>query len=55
MTDNSQRAFAEAVFERDGGESKPSDALKLEAARRAAVVENMRRLRALRLAKNAKQ
>jgi hypothetical protein len=54
MTDNSQRALAETVFERGVGESEPSDALKLEEKRRAAVVENMRRLRALRLAQNAK-
>ena len=56
MTDNSQLALAETVFDRGhAGESEPSDALKLEAARRAAVVENTRRLRALRLAQNAKQ
>ena len=56
MTDNSQRALAETVFDRGhAGESEPNDAFKLEEARRAAVVENMRRLRALRLAQNAKQ
>ncbi len=56
MTGNSQLALAETVFDRGhAGESEPSDALKLEAARRAAVVENTRRLRALRLAQNAKQ
>jgi hypothetical protein len=52
MTDNSQRALADTVFLRDAGEREPSDALKLEETRRAAVVENMRRLRALRLAQN---
>ena len=54
MTDSSQRALAETVFQRDEtGERAPSDALKLEEARRAAAVENMRRLKALRLAQNA--
>jgi hypothetical protein len=54
MTDSSQRALADTVFQRDEtGERAPSDALRLEEARRAAAVENMRRLRALRLAQNA--
>jgi hypothetical protein len=54
MTDSSQRALAETVFQRDEtGERAPSDAIKLEEARRAAAVENMRRLKALRLAQNA--
>ena len=56
MVDPRQRELAEAVFDREhAGEREPSDALKLEEARRAVVVENMRRLRALRLAQNAKQ
>jgi hypothetical protein len=55
MTNSSERALKESVFERDQtGERGPSDALKLEEARRAAAVENMRRLKALRLAQNAK-
>jgi hypothetical protein len=55
MTNSSERALKESVFERDqAGERGPSDALKLEEARRAAAVENMRRLKALRLAQNAK-
>jgi hypothetical protein len=55
MTDSSQRALADTVFQRDEtGERAPSDALKLEEARRAAAVENMRRLKALRLAQDAK-
>jgi hypothetical protein len=55
MTDSSQRALAETVFQRDEtGERAPSDALKLEEARRQAAIENMRRLKALRLAQNAK-
>jgi hypothetical protein len=54
MTDSSQRALAETVFQRDEtGERASSDALRLEEARRAAAVENMQRLKALRLAKNA--
>jgi hypothetical protein len=54
MTDSSQRALAETVFQRDEtAERAPSDALKLEEARRAAAVENMRRLKALRLAQDA--
>jgi hypothetical protein len=55
MIDNGQRVIAETVFQREEtGERKPGDALKLEEARREATVENMRRLRALRLAQNAK-
>jgi hypothetical protein len=54
MIDSSQRALAETVFQRDEtGERASSDALRLEEARRAAAVENMQRLKALRLAKNA--
>jgi hypothetical protein len=54
MTDSSQRALAETVFQRDEtGERAPSDALRLEEAPRAAAVENMRRLKAMRLAQNA--
>ena len=55
MTDSSQRALADTVFQRDEtGERAPSDALKLEEARRAAAVGNMRRLKALRLAQDAR-
>jgi hypothetical protein len=55
MTDSSQRALADTVFQRDEtAERAANDALKLEEARRAAAVENMRRLKALRLAQNAK-
>jgi hypothetical protein len=55
MTDSSQRALADTVFQRDEtAERAQSDALKLEEARRAAAVENMRRLKALRLAQDAK-
>jgi len=55
MTDNNQRALAETIFEREQRrESEISDALKMEAARHAAAVENMHRLRALRLVRDAK-
>lgn len=55
MTDSSQRALADTVFQRDEtGERAPSEALRLEETRRAAAVENMRRLKALRLAQNAR-
>jgi hypothetical protein len=55
MTDSSQRALADTVFQRDEtGERGPSEALRLEETRRATAVENMRRLKALRLAQNAR-
>jgi hypothetical protein len=54
MTDNSQRALADTIFEREAtGERDTSNALKLEEARRAAALENMHRLRRLRLSRNA--
>jgi hypothetical protein len=49
MTDNNQRALAETIFERQQ-ERQVSEALKIEAARHAAAIQNMQRLRALRLA-----
>jgi hypothetical protein len=56
MPDPKQRALAETVFERNQRrEAEISDALKQEAARRAAVVKNMHRLRALRLARDIKK
>ena len=55
MSDTNQRAVAETVFERNQRrEAEINDALKQEAARRAAVVKNMQRLRALRLARDKK-
>jgi len=55
MTDNNQRALAETVFEREQRrEREINGALKMEAARHAAAVENMHRLRALRLVRDAK-
>jgi hypothetical protein len=54
MTDNGQRALADLIFERDTtGERDTRNALKLEEARRAAALENMQRLRQLRLSRNA--
>ena len=50
MTDNDQRILADTIFGREAtGERDTKDALKLEEARRAAALENMRRLRQLRL------
>ena len=54
MTQN-QRELAETVFERnERREAEISDALKQEHARREAAVKNMYRLRAIRLARDAK-
>jgi len=50
MSDAKQRNVAESVFNRNQRrEAEINDALKQEAARHAAVVTNMHRLRALRL------
>jgi len=55
IADDNQRALAETLFEREQRrEREIGDALKIEAARHAAVVENMHRLRSLRLAREAK-
>jgi len=55
MTDDRQRALAETVFHREQQrEREISDALKMEAARYAGAVQNMQRLRTLRLAREAK-
>jgi hypothetical protein len=55
MTDSDQRAFAESIFERNQRrEAEINAALKQENARREAAVRNMYRLRALRLARDAK-
>jgi hypothetical protein len=52
MSDTKQREIAESVFERnERREAEISDALRQEAARHAAVVENMHRLRTLRLSR----
>ena len=50
-----QRDVAETVFERNQRrEAEINDALRQEHARREAAVKNMYRLRALRLAREAK-
>jgi hypothetical protein len=55
MSDTKRRAVAESVFSRNQRrEAEINDALKQEAVRHAAVIENMRRLRALRLARDKK-
>lgn len=55
MSDSDQRAAAESVFERtQRREAEINDALKLEAERHEAAIKNMQRLRALRLAQDAK-
>jgi hypothetical protein len=53
MTDINARQQAESVFDRDRRrEREISAAMELEAARQQAAIENMKRLRALRLLKS---
>ncbi len=55
MSERTARELAEAECDRHRKrEAEIDEVLKLEAARHAAIVENMNRLRALRLARNAK-
>jgi hypothetical protein len=55
MAYKKQREVAETVFNRNQRrEAEINEALKQEAARRAAVVKNMQRLRALRLSQDEK-
>ena len=55
MADPKHREVAESEFERNQRrEGEINNALKQEAARRAAVVKNMQRLRALRLERDQK-
>ena len=52
MTDNSARQRAESVFNKEQRrEREIAAAMELEAARHQAAMENMKRLRALRLSK----
>jgi hypothetical protein len=52
MTDNSLRQRAESVFNREQRrEREIAASVDLEAARHQAAIENMKRLRALRLSK----
>jgi hypothetical protein len=56
MSDTNQHEVAESLFERNlRRETEINEALKLEAERHGAAVRNMHRLRALRLARDAKQ
>ncbi len=53
MSDTKRRAVAESVFNRNQRrETEINDALKQGAVRHAAVIKNMHRLRALRLARD---
>jgi hypothetical protein len=53
MSDAEQREIAENLFERRGqGRQEIKDAFKLEDERRAALVKNLYRLRALRLSRD---
>jgi hypothetical protein len=55
MLDTDQREIAESQFERNQRrEAEVENALKQERARHEATVNNMHRLRALRLARDAK-
>ena len=55
MLDTNQREIAESQFERNQRrEAEIEDALKQERARHEAAVNNMHRLRALRLGRDAK-
>jgi len=52
MPDAEQRDLAEALFEPKQSREEVKDAIKLEDARRAAMVKNLYRLRNLRLSHN---
>jgi hypothetical protein len=55
MIDDSQRALAETIFEREQQREREIDeAIRIEEARRLATIANMDRLRALRLARETK-
>jgi len=55
MPDTKQHEIAESLFDRNQRrEAEINDALNQEATRHAAAVQNMHRLRALRLAREAK-
>jgi hypothetical protein len=56
MSGSKSREVAESVFERNQRrEAEIDDALKQEAARHAAAMKNMHRLKALRLARDERQ
>jgi|SRR6516164_612094 hypothetical protein len=52
MSDAEQRDIAEALFEPKQSREDIKDAIRLEEARRAAMVKNLYRLRSLRLSHN---
>jgi hypothetical protein len=52
MSDTEQREIAERLFEQKRSHEDLKDAIKLEEARRAAMVKNLYRLRSLRLSRN---
>jgi hypothetical protein len=52
MSDAEHRDIAEALFELKQGRAEIKDAIKLQEARRAAIVKNLYRLRNLRLSRN---
>ena len=52
MSDTEPRKIAETLFERSETREEIRDALKLEEERRAALVKNLYRLRALRLSRD---
>jgi phosphopantothenate synthetase len=55
MTSTKRREIAESLFDRNQRrEAEINEALKIEGARHAAAVQNMHRLRALRLAREVK-
>jgi hypothetical protein len=52
MPDAEQRDIAEALFEPKQSREEIKNAIKIEEARRAAMVKNLYRLRNLRLSRN---
>jgi hypothetical protein len=52
MSDTEQREIAETFFEQKQSREHLKDAIKLEEARRAALVKNLYRLRSMRLSRN---
>jgi hypothetical protein len=55
MSDPKQRNIAEAMFDPKPSREEIKDAIKLEDARRAAMVKNLYRLRSLRLSQDSTQ
>jgi hypothetical protein len=52
MSDTEQREIAQTLFEPNQTREEIRDAIKLEEERRATLVKNLYRLRALRLSRN---